>query len=257
MPRCGLAIEVGLLGYGKAGKLIHEPLIRSVEGLNLRTIARREASDETNPPPIYLFVYGLQRYRMLRKSEDEFSFGSGGEEEKKANPGKQFADLLREGPPHGIHVVAWSDTPASVERTLDRASLREFDNRVLFQMSANDSSNLIDSPVANKLGQNRALAYSEEQGTLEKFRPYALPDDAWLAHVRQHAPEAVDPEVPLYSFGLEGRGSPRPIERTRPSDSSSASARMMKAENAKYRPPISVQPMAQNHSRIVGIATAS
>ena len=37
-----MAIEVGLLGYGKAGKLIHEPLIRSVEGLNLRTVARRD-----------------------------------------------------------------------------------------------------------------------------------------------------------------------------------------------------------------------
>lgn len=32
---------MGLLGYGKAGKGFHEPLIRSVEGLNLRTIARR------------------------------------------------------------------------------------------------------------------------------------------------------------------------------------------------------------------------
>jgi len=30
--------------------------------------------------------------------------------------------------------------------------MREFDNRVLFQMSAADSSNLIDSPIANKLG---------------------------------------------------------------------------------------------------------
>src|SRR2546430_12485844 len=54
--------------------------------------------------------------------------------------------------------------------TFDRASMREFDNRVLFQMSAADSSNLIDSPAANKLGTNRALAYSEEQGVMEKFR---------------------------------------------------------------------------------------
>ena len=63
--------------------------------------------------------------------------------------------------------------------------MREFDNRILFQMSAADSSNLIDSPAANKLGTNRALVYSEEQGTMEKFRPYAVPDDAWLVHVRQ------------------------------------------------------------------------
>jgi hypothetical protein len=52
-------------------------------------------------------------------------------------------------------------------------------------MSAADSSNLIDSPMANKLGMHRALAYSEEQGIMEKFRPYALPDQAWLDHVKQ------------------------------------------------------------------------
>jgi hypothetical protein len=49
--------------------------------------------------------------------------------------------------------------------------MREFDNRVLFQMSANDSSNLIDSPAANKLGLEPRPGYSEEQGVMEKFRP--------------------------------------------------------------------------------------
>ena len=58
--------------------------------------------------------------------------------------------------------------------------MREFDNRILFQMSANDSSNLIDSPAANKLGFNRALIYSEEQGVMEKFRPYAPPPVQWI-----------------------------------------------------------------------------
>jgi hypothetical protein len=52
-------------------------------------------------------------------------------------------------------------------------------------MSQNDSSNLIDSPAGNKLGNNRALAFSEEQGVMEKFRPYAIPDRAFLAHVKE------------------------------------------------------------------------
>src|SRR5437660_11706633 len=93
------------------------------------------------------------------------------EEEKKSNTGKQFIDILRDGPALGIHTITWMDTVASLERTLDRAATRAFDNRVLFQMSANDSSNLIDSPAANKLGFFRALAYSEEQGVVQKFRP--------------------------------------------------------------------------------------
>src|SRR5687768_5276287 len=41
-PRWRLGIEVGLIGHGKAGKGFHEPLIRAVDGLSLRAIARRD-----------------------------------------------------------------------------------------------------------------------------------------------------------------------------------------------------------------------
>jgi hypothetical protein len=121
---------------------------------------------------------------MLRKSEESFSSFSSDEGEKKPQPDKQLVDILREGPALGVHVITWTDTAASLDRTLDRGSMREFDNRVLFQMSAADSSNLIDSPMANKLGFHRALLFSEEQGVMEKFRPYALPPKDWLEHVR-------------------------------------------------------------------------
>jgi hypothetical protein len=136
-------------------------------------------SGEGAMPPTYLFIFGMQRYRMLRRQEDDFSF-SRSEEAPKPKTDKQFADLLVEGPALGIHTIAWADTPAAVERTLDRGAMRQFDHRILFQMSASDSSNLIDSPLANRLGNHRGLLYSEEQGTIEKFRPYEVPSDAWL-----------------------------------------------------------------------------
>jgi hypothetical protein len=60
---------------------------------------------------------------------------------------------------------------------------------VLFQMSAADSSNLIDSPLANRLGPHRALFYSEDRGQPEKFRPYGLPADGWLARVKERLRE--------------------------------------------------------------------
>ena len=66
-----------------------------------------------------------------------------------------------------------------------RETLREFEMRVLFQMSTGDSSTLIDNPAASKLGVNRALFHSEELGQPEKFRPYGLPTDEWLAWVKQ------------------------------------------------------------------------
>jgi hypothetical protein len=144
-------------------------------------LGRRQESSESKPPAVFLFVHALQRYRALRRQDDGFSFG--GDADAAPQPDRQFANLLRDGPPLGMHVIASIDTVASLERTFDRASVREFDNRVLLQMSANDSSTLIDSPLANKLGMNRALAYSEEQGVVEKFRPYALPPMEWLQHM--------------------------------------------------------------------------
>lgn len=149
-----------------------------------KIMASRQGDDAAAGPSVYLILFGLQRYRMLRKSEDDFSFNRGGEEEA-PKPDKQLAEILSEGPGVGIHTVIWADAPVTLERTLDRGSMRQFDHRVLFQMSASDSSNLIDSPAANRLGGHRALLYSEEQGTVEKFRPYGVPEEAWLGEVRK------------------------------------------------------------------------
>jgi hypothetical protein len=143
-------------------------------------LAQRQGNaDAQAGPAVYLLMFGLQRFRALRRQEEDFSF-SRSEEAPAAKPDKQFAELLSEGPAAGIHSVIWADTPITVERTLERSSMRQFDHRILFQMSATDSSNLIDSPLANRLGTHRALLYSEEQGTAEKFRPYEAPDEEWL-----------------------------------------------------------------------------
>jgi hypothetical protein len=144
-----------------------------------REVNRRVQDGHQGAPTVFLLIYGLQRYRMLRRAEDAFGFSL--DEEAGPRPDVQFANILREGPAVGVHVITWADTLGTLERTLDRQTVREFDHRVLFQMSATDSSNLIDAPTANQLGFHRALLYSEEQGGLEKFRPYAALHDDWLA----------------------------------------------------------------------------
>jgi hypothetical protein len=65
-------------------------------------------------------------------------------------------------------------------RFLSRKALSEFEMRAVFQMSANDSASLIDSPLANNLGLHRAILFNGHEGWLETFRPYALPEDSWL-----------------------------------------------------------------------------
>jgi hypothetical protein len=125
----------------------------------------------------FLFISGLQRFRMLHRKEDDWSYQPEGEGE---SLDRQLANILREGPSVGIHTIIAADTFNTVQRVVDRQTLREFNSRVLFQMSASDSSNLIDSPIANQLGPQRALFYNEEQGIIEKFRFYAPPDEKWL-----------------------------------------------------------------------------
>ena len=100
-------------------------------------------------------------------------------------PGKLFAAILRDGPSCGVHTIAWADTYATVNRLLDRASLRDFDLRVLFQMNASDSSSLMESPDAARLGVHRAIFYDGGHGQMEKFRPYGLPSAKWLAEVQR------------------------------------------------------------------------
>jgi S-DNA-T family DNA segregation ATPase FtsK/SpoIIIE len=178
--RAVLPHDVKLVDFRTIGEAINEMAVEMKKRQDVEPSQSGHVGEE-----IFCLIYGVQRYRQLRKEEDSFSFSASSDEEKKPQPGKQFAELLRDGPGFGIHVIAWVDTPASLERTLERQAMREFDYRVLFQMSANDSSNLIDSPAANKLGANRALVYSEEMGTMEKFRPYALPDKTWLEQVRK------------------------------------------------------------------------
>jgi energy-coupling factor transporter ATP-binding protein EcfA2 len=145
--------------------------------------ARRQQESLDRLPPIYLFIYNFGRFRELRK-EDEFAFGSR-EDGQAASPGQQFAAILRDGPAWGIHTLLWSDSLGTLNRLLDRHSLRDFEMRVLFQMSATDSSTLMDAPDAARLGVHRAIYYDEARGQIEKFRPYGLPAPDWLARAGQ------------------------------------------------------------------------
>jgi hypothetical protein len=144
-------------------------------------VERRLQQGDSSGPPVFLIVYNLARFRELRKSE-EYSF-SLDDSAPAAALDKQFSTLLREGPNFGIHTLIWCDNFTNLNRWLDRQVLHDLAMRVLFQMSAGDSANLMDTPEASRLGIHRAILYNEEQGEFEKFRPYGLPDDAWLRWV--------------------------------------------------------------------------
>jgi hypothetical protein len=140
-------------------------------------IAARHARTVEDRTTHYLVIHGLQRFRDLRRPDDDYSFGRG----SGPTPAQNFAAILRDGPAVGVHMLMWCDTLVNTTRALDRTMLRECTQRILFQMSATDSSHLIDSPLAARLGRNRALFHREEHEQAEKFRPYGLPSREWLA----------------------------------------------------------------------------
>ena len=154
----------------KPGEL-SEVLTRLSEDLQQRI------SDEHAPAPeTFLFLHGMQNLKKL-KQDDDFAFST---DDSGANPATQLQKLNSEGPSHGIHVIATLDTYNNVNRFLGRKALSEFEMRVLFQMSTNDSASLCDDPKASTLGLHRALFYNEQEGYLETFRPYALPSGEWI-----------------------------------------------------------------------------
>ncbi len=162
------------------GITLAEPhdLADQMNAISAELKARLAGDAPADAPRIFLLVHGLQKFKKLR-GEDDFSFSADDSE----NPAKQLTAIINEGPAQGIHLIAFVDTFNNVNRFLNRKTLSEIEMRIVFQMSANDSASLIDSPKASNLGLHRALLHNEQAGTLETFRPYAAPDAAWLAQL--------------------------------------------------------------------------
>ena len=144
----------------------------------LASEVERRQKGEAERSPRFVLIFGVHRFRELRKADDDFSFGR--RSEREPTPAERLTTILRDGPLAGVHAIVWCDSLVNLNRAFDRPLVREFAMRVLFQMSATDSSTLMDAPTASKLGRHRALYLQDEQERPEKFRPYGLPPAEWL-----------------------------------------------------------------------------
>lgn len=159
-----------------AGNIPHEaqtagPMETATLLEKLSADLKERESGAAEHPEIFLIIRDIQRFKVLRP-DDDFRF-SYDDSSSASSPSQILSTLLGEGGPAGIHVIASIDGWNNVSRWIPRKLLAEFEMRVLFQMSAADSANLIDSPDASALGLHRALLHNEHLGTLETFRPYA------------------------------------------------------------------------------------
>ena len=88
----------------------------------------------------------------------------------------------------------WCDSYNNVIRALDRQGLRDVDYRVAFQMNATDSSNLIDTPLATRLGVHRAILYNEGREPSKSSGPTACPrTSGWQPYVPNWLPNTQRP----------------------------------------------------------------
>jgi DNA segregation ATPase FtsK/SpoIIIE, S-DNA-T family len=125
-----------------------------------------------------LVLPGAHRLRGLHRKEDDFSFGA---EEAAPTADKLMAKIVIEGPEQGIHTLMWIDGASAFERLFKRAMLNQFDDKVLMQVSAADSSALIDSTAASTLGPERAVLVQMQRGYSERFRPFEMPMSGFVA----------------------------------------------------------------------------
>jgi len=133
----------------------------------------------------YMLVYGLQRARDLRSNNvyqtkntvDDFDeFGGSPTQQLTAKPHEMFMNLLQRGASVGINALVWEDN-FKVFMAHYANMLSNFDMRVAFTMSDEDSINFIEDPNGSKIGENSAVySYNGNQ----KFRPYKKPDLEWL-----------------------------------------------------------------------------
>jgi len=140
----------------------------------------RSANTDVLHGAMLIAVVNLSRFRELRRNE-EYSFGddTGGA----SKPDAILANVLRDGPALGMHVWMWADSAGTITRWVSRQSLRDIELRILMQMSASDSNQLIDSNVANRLDRYVVLIQDDIEGKPVKFRPFEL--DSVIAKLKQ------------------------------------------------------------------------
>ena len=200
---------------------------RSIPALPLRS-RNLAGFGVRGPANIYILIYDIQRFRDLRKSDDDFGYSryDRGQTDALEAVCRRAARRTARG---RAATIIWCDSVNNLNRTLDRQGMKEFENRILFQMSSNDSSTLIDNPAASKVGENRALYYSEEANRTEKFRPYGLPELTWLEEVKKRfaarpRPAEITPGPGVVGNGFAAAPEPAPIESAPAAGNGDASA---------------------------------
>lgn len=139
-------------------------------------VSRRVDEDDVRSPAVLLVLYGVHRARDLDPDGGSGMFDSEPAEDMMSS----LKQILVNGPEVGVHVVAWADSAASLERRLPRSLVREFGTVVVGSMGRDDSQALVDSDVASTLKSHQIAVYNDDAGTVQRGRSYSVPSSDWL-----------------------------------------------------------------------------
>ena len=134
--------------------------------------ARLQGHDYT-ALPVVVAVHGLHRAR-------EFDANTEYDEQSESGLLKK---IVRDGPEVGVHVIAWIDKKASVDRRMSYEVLREFALRLCGPMSREDSLALIDTDDAATLHPGQAVFDDHDQSKRYRLRVFSSPDPEWAAEL--------------------------------------------------------------------------
>jgi hypothetical protein len=127
---------------------------------------RRKKMD-TDKSQIFLLIPGLHRINEFRQTFAE-----------SPTSGELLERLLHEGPQVGIHVIAWADRFETLRNSMSFSVLKNFNHRIAFHMSIDDSNVFLGDSAASKLGTDHRLIYRNQrwaERTIDKVKPYTLP----------------------------------------------------------------------------------
>lgn len=130
-----------------------------------RLLEEREGSPTSTEShtPMVLTIFGIHRAQALAEPVSH----------RDSNPARDaFLRVVQEGPNHGLHTLAWTESVTALQSALGRNPENPFSVRIALQMNEDDSRRIVGSPIANRIGENRAVLFNIEEGWRETFRPY-------------------------------------------------------------------------------------
>lgn len=136
----------------------------------IKSIIEERSNDDNAPQNhIYIGIYGFQYGRM---------FDVEGEYEDPSECSNILSYILKNGPFVGVFTILQCDTIRNLKRISNNV-ISEFVHRIALQMPENDSYDMLDSSVANKLfvynrpsSEYRAYYRDHSKNINIKFKPY-------------------------------------------------------------------------------------